>query len=58
MNKIAENPENNSCSYEATIDFSTGGNFGYTFRVVPKNDMMLDPENLDLIKWLTKEDEE
>ena len=40
--------------YEGEIDLSTGGNFGYTFRVMPKHEMLLDSENMNLIKWLTK----
>ncbi len=41
--------------FEATIELTTGGNYGYTFRVMPKNDMILDSANLDLVKWITKE---
>ena len=26
----------------------------YTFRVMPKHEMLLDSENLDLIKWITQ----
>ena len=40
--------------YEGEIELSTGGNFGYTFRVMPKHEMLLDSENMNLIKWLTK----
>ena len=35
-------------------DDNTGGNYGYTFRVMPKHPMLLDSENMDLIKWITK----
>jgi len=52
MKKIGE--ENGKLVYEGTIDLPTGGNFGYTFRVMPKHDMLLDPENMNLIKWLVK----
>ena len=38
--------------YEANINFTTGGEYGYTFRVLPKNHMILDNENLDLLKWV------
>ena len=41
-------------SYEATLKLTTGGNFGYTFRVVPKHEMLLDQENLNLVKWIEK----
>lgn len=40
-------------SYEAKVTLKTGGNYGYTFRVMPQNKMLLDPENLDLVKWLS-----
>ena len=54
MKKIAENKDNNTYDYEAEIDLKTGGNFGYTFRVVPKHEMLLEPANLNLVKWVTK----
>ena len=54
MNKIAENKEENKYTYEASLDLKTGGNFGYTFRVMPKHQMLLDPENLNLVKWYVK----
>ena len=41
--------------FTAKIELTTGGNYGYTFRVMPKNEMLLDPANLDLVKWITKE---
>ena len=40
--------------FTAKIELTTGGNYGYTFRVMPKHDMLLEPANLDLIKWITK----
>ncbi len=40
--------------YTAKLSLSTGGNYGYTFRVLPKHEMLLDSENLNLIKWITK----
>ena len=54
MNKIGENQEEGTFKYEAVLDLKTGGNFGYTFRVMPKHEMLLDSENLDLVKWITK----
>lgn len=39
-------------SYEAQIDLKTGGNYGYTFRVMPKHKMLLDAENMNLVKWI------
>ncbi len=55
MNKVGENKEEHKYTYEATLDLKTGGNFGYTFRVMPKHEMLLDSENLNLVKWITKE---
>ena len=40
-------------TYSAKIELKTGGDYGYTFRVMPKHPMILDPENLNLIKWIT-----
>lgn len=39
--------------YTTKIEFKTGGNYGYTFRVMPKHEMILDSENLNLVKWVT-----
>ena len=41
-------------TYEAQVELTTGGNYGYTFRVMPKHEMLLDAENLDLVKWIEK----
>jgi len=46
--------ENKVYTYEAKIELKTGGNYGYTFRIVPKHDMLLDSANLNLVKWITK----
>ena len=54
MKRIAEDRENNKYKYEASIKLTTGGNFGYTFRVLPKHEMLLDSEKLNLVKWLEK----
>ena len=52
MNKVADNGEN-GIRYEANIKLTSGGNFGYTFRVMPKHEMLLESANMDLVKWLT-----
>ena len=54
MKQIEGNKEENVYVYSAKIKLTTGGNFGYTFRVMPKHDMLLDSENMNLIKWMTK----
>ena len=48
------NQENKTYRYFAEIEFPTGGNYGYTFRVMPKNEMLLESENLNLVKWITQ----
>jgi len=40
--------------FTSKIELTTGGNYGYTFRVMPKHEMLLEPANLDLVKWITK----
>ena len=54
MKKVGEDLGEHVYWYEATIKLTTGGNFGYTFRVVPKHEMLLDQENLNLVKWIEK----
>ena len=39
--------------FTAKILLKSGGDYGYTFRVIPKNEMLLNSMNLDLIKWIT-----
>ena len=54
MKLVSSNDEEKTYSYETKIELKTGGNYGYTFRVMPKNKMLLDSENLNLVKWLEK----
>ncbi len=49
-----EDETNKKYFFTATIELSTGGNYGYTFRVMPKNEMILESANLNLIKWVTQ----
>ncbi len=48
------NEAEHKCKYTAKIEMTTGGNYGYTFRVMPKHEMLLESANLNLIKWITK----
>ncbi len=50
------NRDDEKKTYEFTtkIELKTGGNYGYTFRIMPKHEMILDSENLNLVKWVTK----
>ena len=46
--------EERTATYKAKIELTTGGDYGYTFRVMPKHEMLLDSENLNLVKWIVK----
>lgn len=54
MNLIEGNDETRTYKYSAKIELKTGGNYGYTFRVMPQTNMMLDTANLDLIQWVVR----
>ena len=54
MELVSGDSENKTYQYETKIELKTGGNYGYTFRVMPKHEMLLEPANLNLIKWITK----
>lgn len=54
MNLVKSDTENKTYTYNAKIELKTGGNYGYTFRVMPKHEMLLDSANLNLVKWITK----
>ena len=47
------NEENREYTFKSKLELTTGGNYGYTFRVMPKHEMLPDAENLNLIKWIT-----
>ena len=54
MKVVESNDKARKYTYEADIELITGGNYGYTFRVMPKHEMLLDSENLNLVKWIEK----
>ena len=54
MKLIESDEENRAYRFETDVELTTGGNYGYTFRVMPKHEMILDAENLDLVKWIQK----
>ncbi len=54
MTLINSDDEKRIYTYKANIALTTGGNYGYTFRVMPKHEMLLDASNLNLVKWITK----
>ena len=54
MELVERNDEKREYLFKTKLELSTGGNYGYTFRVMPKHPMILDPENLNLVKWITE----
>ena len=54
MKLVKSDEENKEYTYSASVELKTGGDYGYTFRVMPKHDMILNSENLDLVKWNEK----
>ena len=54
MRMEGKEEENRKYYYVAKIKLTTGGNYGYSFRVMPQNEMILDSENMDLVKWIEK----
>ena len=54
MKCITSNKEKSEYEFSAKIELTTGGEYGYTFRAVPKHKMILNSENLDLVKWYEK----
>ena len=54
MELESQDEENKKYHYKAKIELTTGGDYGYTFRIMPKNEMLLDSENLNLVKWVTE----
>lgn len=53
--KNAQLVEKNVYNFKEDIVLNNGGNFAYTFRVVPKHDMLINFADLDAIKWYIKE---
>lgn len=53
MKLIEEDEKKNEYTYAAKINLVNGGNYGYTFRAMPKHEMILDSANLNLVKWIT-----
>ena len=49
-----EDEKDDELLYRAEILLKEGGDIGYTFRVIPKTDMVLSIMDLDLIKWVTQ----
>ncbi|MBO5141948.1 MAG: alpha-glucan family phosphorylase [Clostridia bacterium] len=42
----------NTYEYKTSIAIDNGGNYGYTFRVLPKNEMLINKQDMSLVKWI------
>ena len=51
MDLVGEYEDVNEYIYQADLQLKTGGNYCYTFRALPKHNMLLDAENLSLMNW-------
>ena len=54
MELVERKDEEREYIFKTKLELTTGGNYGYTFRVMPKHEMILDSENLNLVKWITE----
>lgn len=52
--KLKDTLDNNIYEYESDLAIDNGGNYGYTFRILPKNDLLINKQDLGLVKWLEK----
>ena len=43
---------NNEYEYTANMTINNGGNYGYTFRVLPKHELLINENDLSLCTWL------
>ena len=44
--------DNNVYEYKTEMVINNGGNYGYTFRVLPKHDLLINKHDLSLCSWL------
>lgn len=46
--------EDNRYEYSTKLNINNGGNYGYTFRVMPTHPLLINNQDMALCKWLTK----
>lgn len=51
---IIEESNTNESKFKVVFHIENGGEYAYTFRVVPKNDMIISDNDLNLVKWFEK----
>lgn len=51
--QVSQEDENSEYEYSTSLSIDEGGNYGYTFRVLPKHDLLIHKHDLSLCKWLS-----
>lgn len=49
---LANDLGNSTYEYKTSITIDNGGNYGYTFRVLPNHEMLISKHDMSLVKWL------
>ena len=49
---LSQDLGNNTYEYKTSIEIDNGGNYGYTFRVLPKHEMLINKQDMSLVKWI------
>lgn len=49
---LANDLGNSTYEYKTSITIDNGGNYGYTFRILPNHDMLISKHDMSLVKWL------
>ena len=50
--ELSKDLGNGKYEYKTTINIDNGGNYGYTFRVLPRHEMLLNKQDMSLVKWI------
>ena len=50
--ELSKDLGNGQYEYKTSIDIDNGGNYGYTFRIVPKNEMLINKQDMSLVRWI------
>ena len=50
--QLSQDLGNGVFEYKTEIAIDNGGNYGYTFRVLPKHKMLLNKQDMSLVKWI------
>ncbi len=51
--QLSQDLGNSNYEYTSNLSIDDGGSYGYTFRVLPKNNLIINKHDLSMCKWLT-----